>query len=232
MLRVRILHLSCLCAVVGACLPEAWAGDQGGAKGLQGSSGLRGGKGLQSARLGLQGGGGLQVPRIQTAPPPVVRLQTARIRSTEGLANRATLKRAVADMARRELSGTPLEGAATSIPKSQIGVLMFDVAGELERMEVDMGAEAVGYYMAALADPEGERYDEAKRRLNRIFLHSDLSHEEAVRLYDGGLSIFAELSEPRIGLTRDGLASARRDLRALKAEYHRRRAPRSAAGAG
>ena len=196
---------------------------------LQGSAGLRAGKGLQSGRGGLQGGSRFQTPRVQTSVRrPNVRLQAARIRSTEGLANRVTLKRAAADMARRELSGTPLEGAATRIPKSQIGVLMFDVAGELERMEVDMGAEAVGYYMAALADPEGDRYDEAKRRLNQIFLHSGLSHEEAVRLYDGGLSTFAELSEPRIGLTRDGLAFARQDLRQLKAEYHRRRATRSA----
>lgn len=77
--------------------------------------------------------------------------------------------------------------------------------------------------MAALADPRGDRYEEAKRRLRRIFLYGGLSHDEAVRLYEGGWSTFTELSEPRIGLTREGIASARRDLRELKAAYHRRR---------
>lgn len=193
--------------------------------GLEGSPGLGGSEGLHSGRVGLRGGERLGRLRLQpSARQPTPRLQVARTQSAGCPVSRATLKNAAAEIARQGLSEVSLQGAATSIPRSQIGVLLFDVGGELERMEADMDEEAVGYYMAALADPQGERYDEAKRRLHEIFLEGGLSHEEAVRLYAGGWSTFAELSEPRIGLTREGLASARRDLRELKSTYHQRRA--------
>lgn len=197
-------------------------------RGLQGSPGLGGGKRLQSGQAGLQGASRLKAPRIQSAGhQSAAKVQAAQPLATTRRVDRATLKNAAAGIARQDLTESSLQGAATRIPKSQIGALLFDVAGELEQMEVDMGAEAVGYYMAALADPEGDQYEAAKRRLRQIFLHSDLSHEEAVRLYDGGWSIFTELSKPRIGLTPEGLASARRDLRELKSAYHRRRAVRA-----
>ncbi|MCH7224726.1 hypothetical protein [Haloferula sp. A504] len=172
----------------------------------------------------LQGGKRPENTRLQSGRrQSAIRLQSARNESSARSVGRVIPGDTAAGNARRGLSEASLQGAATRIPKSRIGELLFDVAGELEGMEVDMREEAVGYYMAALADPEGDRYEEAKRRLRRIFLYGGLPHEEAARLYEGGWSIFTELSEPRIGLDREGLASARRDLRELRAEYHRQR---------
>jgi hypothetical protein len=136
------------------------------------------------------------------------------------------LKATAAGIARQGLSGAKVDGATSSIPKSQVGALLYDVGRELETMDEDMTEVAVGYYMAALADPEGERHGDAKRRLHEIFLDDELSHDEAVRLYDGGKAILDGLSEPRIGLTRDGLAAGRQDLEKLKRAYHQRRAVR------
>lgn len=192
------------------------------------SEGVQGSSGLQGAR-GLKGGSpGLRISGIQPATrQKPVRIQAARTRLNEPVTD-AVMKGATAKVARDDLSETKLQGAASSIPKSRIGELLFDVARELEGMEQDMTEVAVGYYMAALADPEGHRHEAARERLHEIFLDEHLSREEAVRLYDEGKSILTELSEPRIGLTREGLASARRDLGELRAAYHRQRELRAA----
>lgn len=193
--------------------------------GLQGSPGLGG-----AGRLGA-GSGGLRTTRLQPAARQQgSRLQAVPARSSQLGANQASLRNTAANLARGGLSTAKLKGAASSIPPSQIGALLFDVARELEAMEADMTDVAVGYYMAALADPQGDRYDEAKRRLHGIFLEGTLSHEEAVGLYAVGKSIFKDLSQPRIGLTRGGLASARRDLEDLKSTYHRRRKSQAEVG--
>lgn len=211
--------------------------------GVQGSSGLNGG-GLHDSRSGrlqssggLRSGGGLSNGRqgLQTSPLDSSRLDSTKkqastkldsVRSEADRArlNPATLKKTAGELTRGGLSTAKIESAATTIPKSQVGALLYDVALELEAIEdQDMMDVAVGYYMAALADPEGERHQDAKKRLFEIFLDPKLEHEDAVHLYDQGKTTLDELSDSTIGLTPNGKKSGLLELRELRAAYHARR---------
>lgn len=192
--------------------------------GLQGGGGLKTGGGLGSPRQGLQ------TSRVEAAPRQgAARIEGAKAEPGRSLLSPAGLRKAAVELARGGLSKDQIQGAATSIPESQIGELLYDVALELEQMaELDMTDVAVGYYMAVLADPEGARHGDAKRRLQDILLDEELSHEEAQRLYAQGTNTLHELADLKIGLSPDGLAAARRELIDLKAAYRARRDLRSA----
>jgi len=201
--------------------------NNGGQGGLQkcGQGGLHSSKGLQSGNGGLRTENqGLQTSRVEAAG----RLSTAKLKPVQveagrGLVSPAALKRTAEDITRNGLSDAKLRGAATAIPPSQIGALLFDVACELEQME-NMTEVAVGYYMAVLADPKGSQCVDARARLHEIFLDEELTHDGAVELYDAGLATLDGLVELKIGLTPDGLAAGRRDLVELKKAYRERRA--------
>lgn len=232
-----MLHFGGTALLLALALPtaaqvESPGGTQGasglggtGGLGKGGAEGLQGGKGLQSKRGSLGTGGGLGGATVQPAPRAAsIQLQGARTQAGCGLVHPATLKQAAQQLTRDGLTQAKLEGAASTIPPSQVGALLFGVAGELEAMvEVDMTDVAVGYYMGSLADPEGERHEAAKRRLHEIFLDLELAHQEAQRIYQVGVETFEQLGRLKIGLTPEGMASARRDLLELKLAYRARR---------
>lgn len=192
--------------------------------GLQGGGGLQSGGGLSFPRQGLQ------TSRLEAAPQQgAARIEAAKAEPGRSLLSPAGLRKAAVELARGGLSKDQIQGAATTIPESQIGELLYDVACELEAIkEVDLTDVAVGYYMAVLADPEGARRDEAKQRLQDILFDEQLSHEEAQRLYAQGTNTLHELVDLRIGLSPDGLAAARRELIDLKGAYRARRDLREA----
>ena len=132
------------------------------------------------------------------------------------------------EITRGKWSADKVQGAASTLPPSQVSSLLYDVARELERDGAGMTEVAVGYYMAVLADPKGKRHADAFERLGEIILDEDLPHEDAVRIYNGGLSTLRSLHALNIGLPHNGLAIATRELHRLKTAYHAHRAMEAA----
>ena len=136
---------------------------------------------------------------------------------------RPSLRTVSPELVRGGLTPRKLEGAASRIPSSQLGFLFFGIAQELEKQEGETTVTALGYYMAALTDPHGSHFADAKRRIEQVVLRSGVSHEEAVRLYDGGLGRFKDLSRSGVGITKDGVGEALVALSDIKAAYHAKR---------
>lgn len=218
-------HLLC-CATLGV-LP-AHAQLQHGS--LERSGGLGGNQnGLQTARgeAGLNSGrleaGRLQRGALGTSKLKSSRLEAGKSPQGAGQLNPTKIKLMATQIAEEGLGAQKIQGALSSIPQTQVGVLLYDVAEVLRMMEEEMTGVAVGYYMAVLADTQGKRHDDALRRLMEIFLDKDLEHERAVQLYDGGLETMKGLVEIGIGLTEDGHRASLRTLQEVKAAYHIRR---------
>jgi len=201
-----------------AALPlqaELQAGGLDDNRGLRGSGGLRGG-GLGGARLRPSG---LQGSRLESSSVQSAKLESAKPQASVKLLNPGALKRKAQELGNTDLGSKSLQGVASSIPRSQVGALLYDVAGILKAQE-DMSEVVVGYYMAVLADPQGQRHDDALKRLKEIFLAKDLKHEEAVQLYDGGLETMKSLVELKIGLTESGYQAGLLSLQEVKVAYH------------
>ena len=196
---------------------------QGG--GLDSGSGLKGG-GLSGG--GLNGGSlktnRLQGGRLKTNTLGQAKLDSAKPESGEKLLNAATLKRKATELTEKGLGTESLQGAVSTIPRTQVGELLYDVASLLALQEASMKDVAVGYYMAVLADPEGQRHDDALMRLLEIFLDRKLEHAEAMRLYDSGLETMKSLVESSIGLTKDGHRAGLGSLQEVRLAYHQKRA--------
>ena len=190
------------------------------AGGLQGSPGLGDAK-LKPAKL--------QTTKLQPSRVQSTQLETSKLQPVRKQLNPAAIAKTAVNLVRGGVTPDKVQGAATSIPPSQIGALLFGVAKQLEQLdleqpEVDLSDLAIGYYMAVLADPAGKRFADAQQRLRDIFLDDDLSREEALRLYAGGLSTMKSLYELKIGLTREGFASGMRELNEISLAYAAKRA--------
>ena len=192
---------------------------------LQGA-GLEGGSDLKSG--GLERGGlktgSLEGGKLKTSALKKTRLEPAKGKPGVRLASATTLKRKATELTEGGLGVTEIRGAVSTIPKTQVGQLLYDVADLLMEEGDELRPVGVGYYMAVLADPEGARHDDALTRLREIFLDRELEHQEAVRLYDGGLETMKGLVEIEIGLTADGHRSGLMTLQVVKAAYQQRRA--------
>jgi len=132
---------------------------------------------------------------------------------------RPSIKTLSLELATGGLTPKKLQGATSSIPPSQLGALFYGVALELEKLEGKSSQTALGYYMAALTDPLGQHYQDAKRRIRELVLREGLSAEEATGLYDGAIATFKELFRSEIGITRDGARRGLCDLSEIKAAY-------------
>jgi len=222
----RFLHHLLTCAALGVLPADAQL--QGGS--LERSGGLSGNQnGLQTARGGVgQNNGQLQAGRLQSGELGASTLKSAKLEASKspqgaGQLNPTKIKLMATQIAEGGLGVEEIQGALSTIPQTQVGVLLYDVAEVLRMMEKEMTGVAVGYYMAVLADTEGKRHDDALRRLMEILLDKDLGHERAVQLYDGGLETMRGLVEIGIGLTEDGHRASLRTLQEVKAAYHIRR---------
>lgn len=177
----------------------------------------------EPARTGIQGSSSLNSAKLEPTRLQPSRVEASKLEPAQkSPLQRPSLQKVSSDLVRDGLTGAKLQGAASSIPPSTLGELFFDVAGELERSEGGVTEASLGYYMAALSDPVGRRYKEAKRKVGEILRQSDLSHEQAVSLYDGGLAVFMGLYRLKMGLTRDGVESSLRDLKEIKLAYQER----------
>jgi hypothetical protein len=218
MINLSPCRLLMACAILAA-LP-ARADLRGG--GLEGGAGLN-----EGGERGLTGGS-LQSGRLEGRSLKSSRLQPAKLQSAKpqqgaDRLNPKVIKLKAAELAEGGLGVEKIQGAVSTIPRTQVGELLYDVAGVLWLMEGDMTDVAVGYYMAVLADPQGERHDDAFKRLMEIFLDKDLEHERAVRLYDSGLETMKGLVGIKIGLTPNGHQSGLRTLQEVKAAYQLKR---------
>ncbi|MCF7673962.1 MAG: hypothetical protein K9N23_10805 [Akkermansiaceae bacterium] len=223
-LAIKLLPALMATLIGVAVLPlsaELEAGGLEGNGGLRGSDGLGGSGGLGAAKLRT---GGLQGGRLESSSVQGAKLEPAKPQAGAKLLNSATLKRKATELAKSDLGTKSLQGATSTIPRSQVGELLYDVAGAILLLEENISEVAVGYYMAVLADPQGERFDDAVKQLNKIFLDKDLEHSEAVRLYDGGLETMKSLVELKIGLTEGGYQSGLGTLQEVKTAYQQRRA--------
>ena len=191
---------------------------QGG--GLEKAGGLNG-AGLDGGRLKT---GNLQGGNLQTSSLKNARLEPAKRKPGLKLASATTLKRKATELTEGGLGITEIRGAVSTIPETQVGELLYDVASLLMQEGAELRPVGVGYSMAVLADKKGARHDDALTRLKEIFLDRELKHDEAVRLYDGGLETMKGLVEIRIGLTADGHRAGLGTLQVVKAAYHQRRA--------
>lgn len=196
---------------------------------LERSGGLSGNERAPNARRGVGlDSGHLETGRLQRGELGTSTLKSSGLeagKSPQGARqlNPTKIKLMATQIAEEGLGVEKIQGALSSIPRTQVGVLLYDVAEVLQMMEGEMTGVAVGYYMAVLADTEGRRHDDALRRLMEILLDKDLEHERAVQLYDGGLETMKGLVEGGIGLTEDGHRASLRTLQELKAAYHIRR---------
>ncbi len=192
---------------------------------LQGG-GLEGGGGLGAGNGGLKAGGlqasGLDGARLKTSSIKSTKLEGAKPQQGAKRLNPATIKRKATELAEGGLGTKQLQGAASTIPRTQVGELLYDVASLLMMQGAEMKDVGIGYYMAVLADPQGERHDDALARLKEIFLDKELEHEEAVRLYDSGLETMKSLVSIKIGITDEGYRSGLLTLQEVKAAYHQR----------
>ena len=174
-------------------------------------------------RTKLQGSSSLNGAKLESTRLRSSRLETSRLEPAQkSPLQRPSLQKASSDLTRDGITETKVQGAASSIPPSCLGELFFDVAGEIERLEGGITETSMGYYMAALTEPAGRRYKEAKRRVGEILLQSDLSPEQAAGLYDGGMAVFMDLYRSKMGLTRDGVESGLRDLKEIKFAFRER----------
>jgi len=174
----------------------------------------------EPARTGLQGSSSLNGAKLEPTRLRPSRVETSKLEPAQKLQlQRPSLQKASSDLVRNGITGAKLQGAASSIPPSSLGELFFDVAGELERLEGGVTETSMGYYMAALSDPAGQRYKDAKRRVGEILLQGAITREQAARLYDGGMAVFMGLYRMKVGLTRDGMESGLRDLKEIKLAY-------------
>lgn len=190
--------------------------------GLEGGGGLnqRSGPGLNGGRLqsGRLQDGSLEDPSLQPS-----RLKGAKSpRGAERL-NSTAIRLKAAELAEGGLGVEKIQGAVSTIPRSQVGALLYDVAGVLSHMGEEMSEVAIGYYMAVLADPEGERHDDARRRLLEILLDGNLDHQKAVQLYGSGLATMKGLVDIKIGLTEEGHRAALLTLQEVRVAYQSRR---------
>ena len=171
--------------------------------------------------------GGLKTSRLErgqlkASPLRGAKLESARPQEGAGLLKSATLKRKATELTTKGFGTKALQGAVSTIPRSQVGELLYDVASLLQQDELTKDV-AIGYYMAVLADPLGARHDDALARLKEIFLKHDLQHTEAVGLYDSGLETMKGLIAAKIGLTEEGFRAGLYALQEVKIAYHNRR---------
>lgn len=172
---------------------------------------------LQSARS--LGASKLEPARLHTA-----RRHPARLQPMRHVRLPSSVRALSSELVRNTLSTAEVKGAASGIPPSKLGELFYGVGLELERQEGELTHTAVGYYIAALTDPAGEYYADAKRRLREVLLEDELSHEQAVGLYNGGLATFRDLCNSNLGIVKSGISSGLSDLREIKLAYHAKRA--------
>ena len=185
---------------------------------LQGE-GLESGAGLKHGGLKT---GRLKCGRLKTAPLRGAKLESAKPQEGARLLETATLKRKATELAKKGLGTKALQGAVSTMPRTQVGELFYNVASLLLQQELTKDI-AIGYYMAVLADPGGARHDDALKQLKTIFLDHDLEHEEAARLYDGGLETMSSLVGINIGLTDEDHRYGLLTLQEVKIAYHNRR---------
>ncbi len=226
----------CISWLVLALVLQGIAFGQLSSGGLQGGEGLGGSK-LQSSKLErsklqtsrLQGGkaqgsGKLEGEGVQGSELETSKTQSSKLDSAPKKAlEPAALKKAASGLARASLSSAGLHGSVSSVPESQLGTLFYDVGQVLEQMEEGVTETSVGYYMASLTDPEGERFKAAKKRLEEIILDDDLTYEQAVSLYDGGLATFTRLYQMKLGMTSESVQVGMLEMRKIKVAYHRKR---------
>ena len=135
-----------------------------------------------------------------------------------------TLKQAAIQLTRGGLTADKIKATTSGLNSGILGELFYGVAKELETMEGATSDTAVGYYMAALADPEGPCFGEARKRLIDILLADALSGEQANQLFEGGLSTLKGLCGMDVGITPEGLDRCSRELAAIReATRHKHR---------
>jgi len=173
---------------------------------------------------GLQGSSSLNGAKLEPARLRPSKLEPSRLEAAKKHKDGPAFKKVLLDFVRGGFSSDKLQGVVTSIPASRLGELFFDVAGEIERQELRPTATAVGYYMAALTDPKGQRFKEAKQRILEIVLQDGLTQEQAAHLYDGGIATFTELFRLKVGITREGVDHSLRELQKIKTVYQLRSA--------
>ena len=154
--------------------------------------------------------------KLQTSKLQGAKLESAKTQPAPKKALKpAELQKAANGLAQAGLSGASIKGAVSSVPKSQLGRLFYDVAQVLEIIEGGVTETSVGYYMASLTDPEGAHFKSAKTRLEEIILDKEITLEQAVALYDGGLSTFMGLYDLKLGMTREAVEGGLKELRKM-----------------
>ncbi len=198
----------------GSCLMPAHAEESSlSGAGLEGSASLGGAK-LKPTKV--QGGslqrGKLESSKLTPSQIDGGKLQPGKCDEAQAVVQAARLSKLATELSRGDLTQARVQAAAASAGVSILGELFYGVARELESVEGGVTETAIGYYMAALADPAGARYAEAKKRLLEILLAKDLSTAAATALFDGGVGTLKELCRMDLGLSREGIAHCGRDL--------------------